>query len=96
MISCRELVEFLAEYVEGTLPVQQRDAFEEHLRVCPPCVDYMKMYRATIELGKAACSGTAGAPPPMPPELKRAILEARQKGTGDAKCPNDRPAREAK
>lgn len=83
MISCRELVEFLAEYVEGTLPIREREAFEEHLRVCPPCVDYVKMYRATIELGKAACGGAAGAPPPMPPELKRAILEARRRGIED-------------
>lgn len=78
MITCRELLEFLAEYVDGTLPGPQREVFEAHLRLCPPCVDYLKMYRAAIELGKRCAAGDTQAPPAMPEALKKAILEARR------------------
>jgi len=77
MITCRELLEFLAEYLDGTLPEPERAVFEEHLCICPPCVEYLKTYRATIQLGKAACAGEQVAQPSMPEELKKAILKAR-------------------
>jgi len=77
MITCRELLEFLAEYLDGSLPEPERAVFEEHLRVCPPCVEYLKTYRATIQLGKGACAGERAFPSPIPEELKKAILKAR-------------------
>lgn len=78
MITCQELIEFLAEYLAGTLPAPQREIFEQHLRLCPPCVDYLKMYRAAIQLGKQACAADPISRPPMPEDLKKAILEARK------------------
>ncbi len=81
MITCQELIDFLAEYLDGTLPAPQREIFEQHLRLCPPCVDYLKMYRAAIQLVKDSCVAEPASRPPMPEDLKKAILEARKKSS---------------
>ncbi|MFQ5513471.1 MAG: anti-sigma factor family protein [Myxococcota bacterium] len=78
-MTCREMVEFLMDYLEGELPAEPRDTFEEHMRRCPPCVAYLESYRRTIALGKAACSEPEGpVPDDVPEELIRAILASRQ------------------
>ena len=53
-LTCRELIEFLAAYLDAELPPAEHAAFEAHLVVCPNCVDYLASYRETIRLGKQA------------------------------------------
>lgn len=80
-MTCREFVSFLMEYLDGTLPPTEREAFEEHLRLCPGCVDYMASYRRTVSLTKDAFVGRDPAAPMdgIPEELVQAILAARGK-----------------
>jgi anti-sigma factor RsiW len=47
-MSCRDLVEFVTEYLEGTLPAEERRRFEEHLGLCPPCRTYLEQMRHTL------------------------------------------------
>lgn len=75
--TCKELIAFLDDYQDGTLPSAQRAAFEEHLRICPPCVQYLHGYRKAAELGKAALKSPCDEP--APDHLVRAILDARKK-----------------
>jgi len=49
-LSCKELVELVTEYLEGTLSPTDRARFEEHLAVCPGCVTYVEQMRQTIAL----------------------------------------------
>lgn len=78
-MNCRECIEFLMEYLDGGLCPTERAVFEEHLGECPPCVDYLEMYRRTVALGKAACSGKEDTPAEKVPErLIQAILAARK------------------
>jgi anti-sigma factor RsiW len=78
-MTCRELTEFLMAYDEGELPAAQREVFERHLGICPPCLTYLETYRETVRLGKSLCDDPAGTPPPECPEaLVRAILAARR------------------
>ena len=80
MISCRELVDFLMDYLSGELEASQRAAFEEHLAACPWCVAYMQTYQQTVQLGKAALQPSSDpVPENVPDELVRAILSARKK-----------------
>jgi len=58
---CREIVELVTEYLAGTLSVQDRTRFDEHLATCPPCTAYLAQVRTTLDL--AAELGTAGNPP---------------------------------
>ena len=78
-MTCRELTDFLADYLSDELPAPQREAFERHLSVCSACRRYLASYRATIELGKAALKPSeADVPPEVPEALVQAILAARK------------------
>ena len=79
-ITCRELLDFLYLYLEDELPEDRRFEFDRHLAVCEACRAYLKQYRETIRLGRAAYEGpTARAAEDCPEELVRAVLEARRK-----------------
>ena len=47
-VSCKELVELLTDYLEGTLSPQDKLRFEEHLALCAGCRIYLDQMRATI------------------------------------------------
>ena len=47
---CRELVELVTEYLEGTLPAEDRVRFEAHLVDCEYCATYLDQMRTTIRL----------------------------------------------
>ncbi len=49
-LTCKELVELVTEYLEGTLPAHERARFEEHLEDCPGCATYVEQMRQTIRL----------------------------------------------
>ncbi len=78
-ITCRQLIDFIAEYLDGELPVDMRRDFERHLNVCPSCVAYLDGYRQTIQLGKLALKPSdepaSGA---VPEGLLQAIRAARR------------------
>ncbi len=78
LLTCRELIDFLAAYLEGELASEARAEFEAHLTVCPQCVDYLASYRESIRLGQQACEPDAGLPADVPSELIEAILAARR------------------
>jgi anti-sigma factor RsiW len=79
-MTCRELVAFLMDYLDGLLSEPERMCFEEHLGECPDCVAYLATYREAIRLGKEACAaGNDSIPTDVPEELVRAILAARRR-----------------
>jgi anti-sigma factor RsiW len=45
---CREMVELVTEYLEGTLAPRRRRRFEAHLSGCPHCTEYLRQMRVTI------------------------------------------------
>ena len=69
-MTCRELVEVITDYLEGTLPADDRRRFEEHIGECPYCVNYLEQMRLTIatlgELREESIS----------PETRDELLEA--------------------
>jgi anti-sigma factor RsiW len=78
-VTCRELVEFLDDYLAGVLPEAKRDEFNFHLSSCPPCVSYMQSYVEAARLGKAALAATDEPAADVPEDLVQAILAARKK-----------------
>jgi anti-sigma factor RsiW len=77
-LSCREFVEFLADYLAGGLPQERLDAFNAHLAACPSCASYMRSYLEAVRLGRLAARYGQPAPEDVPAELIRAILAARR------------------
>jgi anti-sigma factor RsiW len=47
-MDCRELVEAITAYLDGTLPDADRDRFENHLVNCPYCTEYLEQMRTTV------------------------------------------------
>jgi anti-sigma factor RsiW len=47
---CRQAVELVTDYLEGTLSRRERRRFEAHLAGCPHCTEYLAQMRATIRL----------------------------------------------
>jgi anti-sigma factor RsiW len=69
-MACRELVQVISAYLEGTLPAEDRLRFDAHLEECPYCVNYLEQMRETIStLGELT-------PDSMAPDKRREILEA--------------------
>lgn len=75
-ITCRELIEFLREFLDGELSPRQVAIFDAHLRICPDCVNYVASYRTTLALERVTIDDPA-PPAPLPEELVRAILASR-------------------
>lgn len=79
-LTCRDVVDFLMDYMEGGLDAPQRAEFETHLTLCDDCVAYLRQYEATVRLGKAAFDRPeASAEGQLPKGMVQAILAARRK-----------------
>ena len=48
MLSCREIVELVTDYLEGDLDADTATALEAHLDVCPGCTRYVEQIREAI------------------------------------------------
>ena len=75
-MTCRELNDFLLDYLEGGLAVPARAEFDHHLGLCPDCVRYLDDYREVIRMG-GLCGVEEALPADVPEALVRAILAAR-------------------
>jgi predicted anti-sigma-YlaC factor YlaD len=77
MFTCQQVLDFLSDYVDGRLSASELAPFDEHLAVCPQCVDYFENFKATL----AACRSLRNAQfqtlPPLPEKLVHAIVAAR-------------------
>lgn len=70
-ITCRQLIEFIMDYVAGELGDDERSDFERHLEHCASCQAYLDSYRKTMVL---AVEGDKTADD-VPEELVRTILK---------------------
>ena len=50
MLTCREVVELITDYIEDDLPPEDRRRVEEHLAICDGCTTYLEQMRETIRL----------------------------------------------
>ena len=69
-LSCRELVEIVTDYLEGTLPSGARARVDAHLGNCPGCTTYVEQMRETVRL-----TGRLREEDLQPP-ARQALLEA--------------------
>jgi len=67
---CKELVEVITSYLDGTLGRRDRRRFEEHLRECDACELYLEQMRETLELLGTVSVDT------LSPEAQSTLLHA--------------------
>ena len=49
-LACKELVELVTDYLEGTLSPEERARFDDHLLECGGCRNYIAQMKETIQL----------------------------------------------
>jgi anti-sigma factor RsiW len=67
-LTCKELIEVVTDYLEGSLPAERRLLFEEHLAFCQGCQTYLEQLRETIRLAGTLTEDDLG------PEARAALL----------------------
>jgi predicted anti-sigma-YlaC factor YlaD len=81
MMTCRYISEFLADYLDGSLPWWQRMIFQFHLACCADCRRYLHSYRETVRalraLGESPAEDQASRDA-IPTELTQAVFAARR------------------
>lgn len=75
-ITCRELIDTLAAYLDRELPPVAVSDFERHLSVCDSCVAYIATYEKSIRLAHAVAHYEDALAEAAPPELIDAVLVA--------------------
>jgi anti-sigma factor RsiW len=70
-LSCRELVELVTDYLEGTLDPARLAALDAHLAGCDGCGTYVEQMRQTV----AALRGIGDGETVLP-QTRQAILAA--------------------
>ncbi len=67
---CREFVELVTDYLEGTLPEDDARRLERHLEDCPGCTEYLAQMRTL--------AGSLGGlrEESVPPELRERAVAA--------------------
>ncbi len=83
-VRCQEFVELVTDWEEGALDDASRLEFEEHMAICPPCVEYVKQLRLTRAVLRGAAELDRRGPSAPPPAARAALLEEfrRQRGNG--------------
>lgn len=50
MICCKECIDLLHDYIEGSLDQNTSKSLDEHFEECPPCIAFMNTYKSTTTL----------------------------------------------
>lgn len=75
--TCRDLIDFILESLEGALDEFQAEDFQRHLALCVSCRAYLESYVTTIRVGQVVLRYD-DTPASVPEELVKAILTSRR------------------
>jgi len=73
MMTCRDVIDVLADYLEQALTPEMAADLERHLAGCEPCRAYLATYRRTRALGAQAAR--LEMPDEMKARLRQFLLE---------------------
>jgi anti-sigma factor RsiW len=69
-VTCIELVELVTDYLEDSMPADERARFDEHISGCEGCTTYLEQLRITIRLTGMPTEEQIG------PDARAALLHA--------------------
>jgi anti-sigma factor RsiW len=70
---CKQFVEDITAYLEGTLPAEVVARIDAHLADCPHCREYLREMRRTIADAGAVAEHDVDT---MPADLRKRLLDA--------------------
>jgi hypothetical protein len=74
---CNTGKKYLQSYLDGELPAEEKELFEEHMKLCPVCGKEVELSRTLI------ASLQREHPPEIPPYLEERIRAKANAGTGE-------------
>lgn len=74
---CEEITNLILDYLTGDLDSETASAFEEHLRLCPDCVAFLKTYEKTVHATRSL--RYEDIPPEMEKRVRRFLRERLKK-----------------
>jgi len=84
--NCKECVELLTDYLEGTLDSDTKSRLDEHLSACAPCINFVKTFEKTSEITKVLREQRVDVPSEVQDRVKtflrdeiRILLESKKK-----------------
>jgi len=78
---CREVVEFVSDFLSSAMAPDDHARLEQHLLVCPPCAEHVNQVRSTIaQLGTLR---RYTPPAPARPALVELFRKWKQERDGD-------------
>ena len=81
---CLAVFEHLSDYIDGELDARDCAHLEAHMSDCPPCIDFLRSLRASIEASHQFSAEEMPAPilPQMTKRLKSAWEQALSRRRG--------------
>lgn len=68
MLGCRDIIDLLDEYLDGTLDREAAEALGAHLAGCEDCTAFLNTYRGTVRTTRHLRDHH------LPPELRKRLL----------------------
>ena len=68
MLRCRDVVDLLADYLDGALDPETASALEAHLAGCQDCAAFFNTYRGTVRSSRRLSESQ------LPHELRERLL----------------------
>lgn len=72
MICCKECIDLLCDYFDGTLDSGMAASLEDHFKDCPPCVAFLETYRQTSNLCRKTLTAVE-IPEPVKEKLREFV-----------------------
>jgi anti-sigma factor RsiW len=72
IMTCRDAIAVLGDYLESALGEDTLAELEAHLRDCPPCLAYLNTYRRTRDV--AGAEGRVEMPAEMKERLRQFLI----------------------
>jgi len=67
LFNCQQLVDFCYDFLDGSLPEEERRMFQDHLGQCGECVTFFRTYERTPAVSREAFAVQ------MPTSVKEAV-----------------------
>jgi anti-sigma factor RsiW len=74
LFNCQQLADFCLDFLDGSLPEEERRMFQDHLGECGECVTFFRTYQRTPQVSREAF---ALQMPSSVKETVRSFLRAR-------------------
>ena len=75
--ACREVFEHLSEFLDQELPPADCAHIEEHIRDCPPCIEFLESLKTCVRASHELLKEDA-PPRPLPEDVREKLVAAWQ------------------